>query len=59
MDLLRRMNCVIEYGEFGAIRMIALGVPPSMRRDEVLAIRNQLDSLEQQGHLSYTELVVN
>lgn len=59
MDLLRGMNCVVEYGEFGAIRMLAVGMPPDMGRDQARAIRRQLDVLEQQEHLSYAELVVN
>ena len=59
MDLLRNLNCVIEYGEFGELRMLAIGLPPGIGRNDAKSIRSQLDALEEQGHLSYAELVVN
>lgn len=31
MDLLRGFGCVLEYGEFGAYRVLAVAVPPHAR----------------------------
>jgi hypothetical protein len=54
LDLLRGLQCVIEYGEFGRLRMVAVGVPESV---DYIPIRNSLDGYEQLGKLSYAELV--
>ena len=43
MDLLRGLQCVIEYGEFGDLRMVAVGVPVSV---DYTQIRNSLDAYE-------------
>ena len=55
LDLLRGLQCVIEYGEFGNLRMVAVGVPDSV--DYIPTIRNSLDEYERLGKLSYAELV--
>jgi hypothetical protein len=54
MDLLRGFQCVIEYGEFGKLRMLAVGIPGSV---DYSPIRSVLDSHEKAGKLSYAELV--
>jgi hypothetical protein len=54
MDLLRGVGCVIEYGEFGALRMVAVGVPPAVDHS---AIKRVLDHCEQREVISYAELV--
>lgn len=54
MDDLRGRGCVIEYGEFGPYRMLAIGVPPTA---DFAAIKNILDRHQQAGKLSYAELV--
>ena len=54
MDLLRGQNCVIEYGEFGALRMVAVAIPESA---DYMAIKKVLDDYEKAGLLSYAELV--
>jgi hypothetical protein len=45
---------VIEYGEFGDLRMVAVGVPESV---DYMPIRSSLDEYERLGKLSYAELV--
>lgn len=54
MDLLRGKDCVIEYGEFGALRMVAVGIPESA---DYVDIKKSLDDYEKAGMLSYAELV--
>jgi hypothetical protein len=55
LDLLRGLHCVIEYGEFGALRMLAVGIPAAV---DYGPIRASLDEFERLGKLSYAELVV-
>jgi hypothetical protein len=55
MDDLRGLDCIIEYGEFGIYRMLAVGVPPST---DYGSIKKFLDIYESDGKLSYSELVV-
>jgi hypothetical protein len=54
MDLFRGHNCVIEYGEFGALRMLAVGVPKTANYN---GIRSKLEAFESAGEISYAELV--
>jgi Domain of unknown function (DUF4265) len=54
LDILRGLQCVIEYGEFGALRMVAVGIPEAVDYDP---IRASLDEYERLGKLSYAELV--
>lgn len=54
LDLLRGFHCVIEYGEFGALRMMAIGIPAAV---DYGPIRASLDEFERRGSLSYAELV--
>jgi hypothetical protein len=54
MDDLRGRDCVIEYGEFGVYRMLAIGVPPTT---DYVAIKALLDKHEKSSKLSYSELV--
>jgi hypothetical protein len=54
MDDLRGRDCVIEYGEFGVFRMLAVGVPPAT---DYVAIKALLDKHELDGKISYAELV--
>lgn len=56
MDLFRGHHCVIEYGEFGSHRMLAVAVPAT---DDYAALRRQLMALEEQGKLSFAELAVS
>lgn len=55
MDLLRGLDCVIEFGEFGAYRVLAVAVPAATDYE---GLRQQLQSLEDQGLLSFAELAV-
>lgn len=55
MDLLRGMGCVIEYGEFGAYRVLAVAVPPAA---DYASLRATLDDLEARELISYSELCV-
>ena len=55
MDLLRGMGCVIEYGEFGAYRVLAVAVPPAA---DYASLRATLDELEVRELISYSELCV-
>jgi Domain of unknown function (DUF4265) len=55
MDLLRGMDCVIEYGEFGVYRVLAVAVPPSAA---YTSLRATLDDLEARELISYAELCV-
>lgn len=54
MDNFRGHDCVIEYGEFGAFRMVAVGIPESADYE---SIRKILDAHESAGKISYAELV--
>lgn len=53
MKLLKPRDCVIEYGKFGELRMLAAAIPPSGNYPEV---RDRLTTLEEQGMLSFAEL---
>jgi hypothetical protein len=55
MDLLRGLDCVIEYGEFGVYRMLAVAVPDTTN---YASLREQLESLEDRELLSFAELAV-
>lgn len=55
MDLLRGLDCVIEYGEFGVYRVLAVAVPATTDYE---GLRQQLQSLEDQGLLSFAELAI-
>ncbi len=54
MDDFRGRDCIIEYGEFGVYRMVAIGIPPTTAFP---AIKTILDGYEKSGKLSYAELV--
>jgi hypothetical protein len=54
LDLFRGLQCVIEYGEFGTLRMVAVGIPEAV---DYGPIRASLDEYERLGKLSYAELV--
>ena len=51
--LLRLNDCVIEYGEFGAYRMLAVAVPPHVAFEP---LREQLLDLEELARISVAEL---
>ncbi len=55
MDLLRGLECVIEYGEFGTFRVLAVAVPATTNYP---ALRRQLEGLEADSKLSFSELSV-
>lgn len=55
MDLLRGLQCVIEYGEFGAYRILAVAVPSTTDYD---TLRVQPQSLEDKKLISFSELAV-
>lgn len=55
MDILRGLRCVIEYGEFADLRMVAVGIPGSV---DYVPIRSALQEYERLGKISYAELVV-
>jgi hypothetical protein len=55
MDFFRGQQCVIEYGEFGGLRVLAVGVPPAAN---YAAIRQQLGILEAAEKLSFSELAL-
>jgi hypothetical protein len=54
LDLLRGLQCVIEYGEFGKLRMMAVGVPGFIDYAPIASAFEQYERLEK---LSYAELV--
>jgi hypothetical protein len=53
MDLLRGMNCVLEYGEFGLYRVLAVAVPPA---SNYASLRSTLTDLEGRELVSFAEL---
>jgi hypothetical protein len=55
MDLLRGLHCVLEYGEFGVYRVLAVAVPPAT---DYRALRAQLEDLEGRELISFAELSV-
>jgi hypothetical protein len=55
MDLLRGLNCVIEYGEFGKFRVLAVAVPASTDYSQ---LRIQLEHLETKSMISFAELAI-
>lgn len=55
MDLLRGLDCVIEYGEFGNYRILAVAVPAS---SNYKSLRERLVILEAQSKLSFAELAI-
>jgi uncharacterized protein DUF4265 len=56
MDLLRGLDCVIEYGEFGAYRVLAVAVPDTT---DYVSLREQLQSIEDRELISFAELAVS
>jgi hypothetical protein len=56
MDLLRGFDCIIEYGEFGVYRVLAIAVPDTT---EYAPLREQLQSLEDRELISFAELAVS
>lgn len=55
MELLRGLECVIEYGEFGAYRVLAVSVPASA---DYASLRTKLMGLEADSKISFAELAV-
>jgi hypothetical protein len=55
MDLFRGHRCVVEYGEFGKLRMLAVAIPSI---EDYSKLRPQLVALEAQGQLSFAELAI-
>lgn len=55
MDILRGLDCVVEYGEFGRLRVLAVAVPASTNYGE---LRQKLQRLEERGQISFAELAV-
>lgn len=55
MTFFRGLDCVLEYGEFGVYRVLAVAVPPTAN---YRAIRVELARLEDQGLISFAELAV-
>lgn len=55
MDLFRGRRCVIEYGEFGPYRVLAVAVP---READYPTVRAQLKLLEGESRISFAELAV-
>ena len=55
MDLLRGLGCVVEYGEFGVYRVLAVAVPEST---DYAPLREQLQSLEDRELISFAELAI-
>lgn len=52
-NLFKASDCIIEYGEFGKLRMFAVAIPPE---GNYSGIRERLVSLEENGQLSFAEL---
>lgn len=55
MDFFRGLRCVIEYGEFGVYRVLAVAIPGTV---EYAPVREQLQSLEDRELISFAELAV-
>lgn len=55
MDFFRGLDCVIEYGEFGVYRVLAVAVPKSV---DYGSVRESLQSLENQELISFSELAL-
>ncbi len=55
MDLFRGLDCVIEYGEFGVYRVLAVAVPSNVDYE---SLREELQSFEDRELISYSELAV-
>jgi len=55
MDLLRGLNCVVEFGEFGRFRILAVAIPETT---DYHLLKIQLETLESQNKLSFEELAV-
>ena len=55
MDLLRGLGCVIEYGEFGVYRVLAVAVPATT---DYASLREKLVGLEENSKLSFSELSI-
>jgi len=55
LDLFRGLGCVIEFGEFGKLRMFAVSIPASVDYHSIQAV---LDDLEAADKISYAELAL-
>jgi len=55
MDMLRGMQCVLEYGEFGVYRVLSVAVPPTA---DYPALRAQLVKLDRREQISFAELAL-
>jgi hypothetical protein len=55
MDLLRGLDCVVEYGEFGVYRVLAVAIPPST---DYASLKAQLADLEKEEQISFAELSI-
>ncbi|NQZ05560.1 MAG: DUF4265 domain-containing protein [Algicola sp.] len=54
-DIFTGFNCVMEYGEFGNLRIFAVAIPTSSPYKQ---IASQLDDLETAAKISYSELAI-
>lgn len=58
-DILMKLFCgslfVVEYGEFGSLKMLAVSIPPSIEYGE---IKSNLMELEEKEMISFSELAV-
>lgn len=52
-NLFKARDCIVEYGEFGKLRMFAVAIPSAGNYPD---IRERLVSLEESGQLSFAEL---
>ncbi len=55
MDLLRGLGCVVEYGEFGSYRVLAVAIPAET---DYFKLKKQLNSLEEDTKISFEELAI-
>lgn len=55
MDFFRGFESIIEYGEFGSLRMLAVAIPNEISYSE---IKKYLDTREAEGLISYSELAL-
>ena len=55
MDLFRGLRCVIEYGEFGVYRVLAVAIPGTI---DYGTVREKLQALEDRELISFAELAV-